>query len=65
MRRYPIPDRECGALRRLGKLMDNHPHLVAYYQTDPRGCSLYILRRVDVGTEDISSIYTRGVAVCV
>jgi len=40
---YRIPDRERGALARLGKIMAQHPGFVAYHQTDPRGCALYIV----------------------
>lgn len=39
--RYPIPDRESGALRRVAaicKLLGLH----YFHQTDPRGCALYI-----------------------
>jgi hypothetical protein len=51
-----IPDRERGALKRLGKIMANYPALTPYVQGDPRGASLYILRPGD--TE-----YSQGVAV--
>ena len=62
--RTPIPDREAGAMRRLSKIMAAHANLVAYHQTDPRGCALYILDRSQVNGDDISTIYTRGLAVC-
>lgn len=65
MRRYPIADKESGALKRLGKIMAVHTELVAYHQGDCRGCNLYILRKSDIKPgEDIGSVYTRGVAVC-
>lgn len=64
MRRWPIPDRETGALKRLAGIMANHPTLTYYHQTDPRGCALYILKRSDVQDAAIDSVYTRGVAVC-
>lgn len=58
---YPIPDREKGALKRLGKIMAQYPALVAFHQGDPRGCALYILRREQIKPgEDISAIYSRG-----
>ena len=63
-RSYPCADREKGALRRLGKLMACFPELIAYHQTDPRGCSLYILRKSDLNGSNIESTYTKGVAVC-
>ena len=63
--RRAIPDREAGALKRLSKLMESRPHLLAYHQGDPRGCSLYIVPADQVKPgESIDSIYTRGVAIC-
>lgn len=63
--RCSIPDREAGALRRLGKLMARHPELVAYHQGDPRGCALYILRKSDIPAgAQLDAIYSRGWAVC-
>jgi hypothetical protein len=41
VRRYPIADREKGALTRLTKLSQQHGFYF-YHQTDPRGCSLYV-----------------------
>lgn len=66
MRRFPVPDRETGARKRLNTLMQAYKRrLAAYIQGDPRGASLYILRKgKDLRKgEDIDSIYTRGVAV--
>lgn len=57
-------DREKGALKRLAAIMANHPALVAYHQTDPRGCSLYIVNRAELGNLPIDASYTRGLAVC-
>jgi hypothetical protein len=65
VRRTPIPDREKGALKRLAKIMESHPDFVSYHQGDPRGCALYILRKSDLNGQDINSVYTRGLAVCV
>lgn len=62
--RTPIADREKGALRRLEKLMQNHPDFVSYHQGDPRGCCLYIVKKSDLNGSDINSTYTRGIAVC-
>jgi hypothetical protein len=63
--RTPIADREAGALRRLEKIMHQHPELEAYRQGDPRGCALYIVRKADIPAgEAINAFYTRGVAVC-
>ena len=62
--RHAIADREGGALKRLVAIMAKHDGLHAYNQTDPRGCALYIVRDVDLGTTPIDQVYTRGIAVC-
>jgi hypothetical protein len=62
--RTAIADREAGALRRLEKIMCQHPELEAYRQSDPRGCALYIVRKSDIPAgESINAFYTRGVGV--
>jgi len=59
-----IPDREKGALKRLGNIMAKYPDLKHYLQTDPRGAALYILRPNDVPEgKDASAYYTRGIVV--
>lgn len=59
-----VPDREAGALRRLGAIMARYPSFTPYHQTDPRGAALYILRPTDIiPGHDIGSIYSRGIAV--
>ena len=59
-----IADRENGALKRLQAIMSKHPDLLAYHQTDPRGCAVYVLRKDDVPVgSSIDSVYNRGVAV--
>lgn len=69
--RMPTADREQGALKRLAKIMEKHPELWSYHQSDPRGCQLYIGRGADMvdiqGTKEqvLSSHYTRGFAVCI
>jgi hypothetical protein len=61
-----IADREAGALRRLAAIMSSHPKYIAYHQTDPRGCALYIVPNeyLPDGT-DIRAVYNSGIAVCV
>lgn len=60
------PDREASALRRLASIMKAHPSLVAYNQTDPRGCALYVLRRDSIAEgSSPCSCYHRGLAICV
>lgn len=62
--RYCIADREKGALKRLQTIMSKHPDLLAYHQTDPRGCAIYVLRKDDVPVgSSIDSMYNRGIAV--
>jgi hypothetical protein len=63
-RRWPVADRETGALRRLGRIMADHASLSAYIQPDPRGAALYILRPGDVPAgASADSYYTRGLCV--
>lgn len=62
--RRKIADREAGALRRAQQILSDHPDLWFYHQSDPRGCALYIGRKADVNGAEISSVYTRGIAVC-
>lgn len=71
-RRWPVADREAGALRRLKAIVDarnaRHPmaEMVAWYhQGDPRGCALYIVKLSDVPADGaLDQYYNRGVAVC-
>ncbi len=63
-RRYPTPDRETGALKRLAQIMSGYPALGHYIQGDPRGAALYILRAGDIPAgEDVDAYYNRGIAV--
>jgi hypothetical protein len=68
--RYPVADRETGALRRLAAIIDARnerraePPLNTYIQTDPRGATLYILRPDDIPTDkDPAAYYSRGICV--
>ncbi len=68
-KRYPIADRESGALRRLSAILaerngrESVP-ISHYVQTDPRGAALYIIRPGDVPAgADVGSYYSRGVCV--
>jgi hypothetical protein len=47
-----VPDREAAALKRLAAIMESHPDVLAYHQTDPRGCALYLVERRDLVTDD-------------
>ncbi len=59
-----LPDREAGARKRLAAIMAKYPDLVPYIQGDPRGASLYILRKDQIKAgEDIDGIYSRGICV--
>ena len=78
-RKWPVADRETGALRRLGHIIGLRNTRVwaasdapavrevavhPYIQTDPRGAALYILRPGDVPDgKDPASYYSRGVCV--
>jgi hypothetical protein len=62
--RTAIPDREAGARKRLAAIMTKYPDLLAYVQTDPRGASLYVLRKSDLPEGgELDQYYNRGVAV--
>lgn len=63
-KRYPYPDRETVALKRLAAIMQHYPTLTSYVQGDPRGAALYILKPGDVPNgADVDAYYSRGVAV--
>ena len=64
-RRYPTPDKEKGALKRLAAIMATHPDFVAYHQSDCRGCALYVVRVADIPNgAKLDSCYNLGLAVC-
>ena len=59
-----VPDREKGALKRLQAIMSQYPQYVAYHQTDPRGCAVYVVRKDDIPEgAKLDSCYSRGIAV--
>lgn len=74
-RRYPIPDRERGALKRLEviisarnqrKRMPNHEdkhRVLPYVQGDPRGAALYLVTAEQLHGDSIDSCYSRGIAI--
>ena len=66
--RHKIADREKGARTRLSKIMERYPSLIAYIQTDPRGCALYLVKQAELidnsgTTLPIDCYYSRGLAV--
>lgn len=62
-RRIRIPDRQTGARKRASSILARYG-FAPYFQTDPRGCALYIIRPGDVPSgESVEAFYTRGVAV--
>lgn len=63
--RTPIPDRENGAIERAKRILAKHPTLWFYYQTDCRGCALYVGKTEDLRGQDVSQVYNRGIAVCI
>jgi hypothetical protein len=63
-RRYPIADKEKGAIKRLDVFRAKYSVLVFYVQGDPRGCALYAVPVASIGEgEHIESIYNRGIAI--
>ena len=63
--RYPIADKEAGAIKRLNAIMANYPTLAWYHQRDPRGAQVYIYRKSDLRKDaNIDSYYSSvGIAV--
>lgn len=65
-RKYPVPDAEKGALKRLAKIMERHPELWSYYQGDCRGCALYVGEKARLHPNTpLDCQYTNGFAVCI
>ena len=63
-RRCPVPNRGAAAIKRLSAIMAAYPALIAYHQADPRGASLWIVRREDIPLgRELSQYYTRGTPV--
>jgi len=63
--RYPYPDKEKGALKRLSEILEGKG-VTHYQQTDPRGCALYLIRPTDVPAgESVNAYYSRGIALCI
>lgn len=75
---YPTADREKGALKRIAAVMEArnerdkmHAYanqkleapFVSYYQTDCRGCALYIVPVSALNGQDIHAVYNRGIAI--
>jgi len=62
--RYPIADREAGAIRRAEAIAKAHG-LIAYHQGDPRGCGLYLVKPSDIPDgQCITGHYHKGIAIC-
>ena len=71
--RYPVADRETGAVKRLTAIIHarnirqpraEDPLMSYYLQTDPRGAALYILRPQDVPEgKDPAAYYNNGICV--
>ena len=63
--RYRIRDRETGAIRRVDELVKRRG-LTWYYQGDPRGAAVYIIRPGDIPEgADVRAYYSRGVCVSI
>ena len=64
--KHRIPNSDKGARERVEKIIKNHEGYQAYFQGDPRGCALYILRPSDLKEgQEVDSYYSRGIAVCI
>lgn len=63
--RVPIADREKSALKRLAVLLKSYPDLAAYHQTDPRGASLYVYRKVALADGDNIRTCYAGIGIAV
>lgn len=63
-KRYPIADREKGAMKRLDAFRAKYLNIIFYVQSDPRGCALYAVTsdKVRAG-EDVGAVYNRGIAI--
>ena len=63
--RYSVPNREAGAIRRLGTMMQAHPGWDFYHQGDPRGAALYLYEphKLNPG-QSIDSIYS-SIGICI
>ena len=63
---YPIRDMETAATKRIDRILANHSGWAWYYQTDPRGVSVYLYRSNDerLSQYPIESIYSSiGIAI--
>ena len=63
--RYPTPNRETGAIRRLGLMMADHPGWYFYHQSDPRGAALYLYKPADLMPGQSVDSYYSTVGVCI
>lgn len=71
--KYTVPDREKGAWKRVlttvearnqrALNLDGYDQMLAYHQTDPRGCALWLVSVEQLGGADIASVYNRGFGV--
>lgn len=70
-RRRRVADLETGAWKRIAATVAARNEreasgeaLIAYHQTDPRGCALYLVKAGDLRGHDIAAVYNRGFGVC-
>jgi hypothetical protein len=64
--KWRIPNGEAIAIKRLTAIIKKAKRGTRYYyQSDPRGCAVYIIRRGDIPADaNVESCYTRGIAIC-
>jgi hypothetical protein len=61
--RFPVPDREKGALRRVAEVCARNG-LIYYHQTDPRGCALYVGKLEWLQGSPAEQVYPTHLVAC-
>ncbi len=61
--RFPVPDREKGALRRVAEVCARNG-LIYYHQTDPRGCALYVGQQEWLQGSAAEQVYPTHLVAC-
>ena len=62
-RRWPVPDREAGARKRLASIAARYPTLAFYVQGDCRGAALFVVTPEQLRGMPVDQGYSNGVAV--
>ena len=59
-----VPDYAAAAMRKIVRRLSAYKGLAVYWQTDPRGCQVYIYRPTDCYGRDISTCYNSVAYPC-